>query len=623
MKTLLSILTLCSFLIAEVHTLKPIKIETTPLHENQKIISEEKAKETNSISLEQKLQTNTSFNTIIDATGEEAISFRGLNKKNTEYIEDGIPIYRTTGGNVDTKFIINSSKVEINDGSGASSMGVSAIGGEVKLSSKKPTKEFEATLDASISTNAEYYHAYAGTLQDSIYFQTDASYYQTNAYLLSKDFKETNIQDAKKRLNSDKKQKNISFKAGTTLENSLHLATKVSLSRSEYGIAPNVYTDISAPVFEAFGRIDKKDLTSIYLYADYEKNDFIYTFRAYYDEYSDIYALYNDPTYSSKQPLVTYDDSRLGGNFKLLNTQKNYKNSFILQVEENEHLRFGGAMPNAKYILDSAKTSFLNELYLSDLWLLESGLTYTYLKVKEATDATPKDKHSLDAFAKLSLTHDDNSLYASVSKKSRMPSMSEMFSYFPWEIMNEDLKQETSLQYAVGYEQDLRAKTSLNISLYYYDIKDIIILRNNTHINREEAKHYGSEVGISSLYFKKHKLSFFYSYADARDSDDEHLELIADHKIKIEDNFKITNTLNSYISYEYFGSRYSSNTATYSDAQLKLSPYSIVNMQLKYKISKNADTRVGVKNLFDENYQYAYGYPSEGRSFYVTLRMDI
>lgn len=621
MKILLVIFTLNSFLFADALTLNPIKINSTLL--DSTIISEEKAKETNSITLQDKLQTNTSFNTIIDAKGEKSLSFRGLDQKNTDYIEDGIPIYRTTGGEIDTKFIMSTSQVEVNDGSGASSLGVSSMGGEVKLSSKTPSKEFEASLDTSISTNDEYYHAYMGTLQDKIYFQTDAFNYQTKGYELSSDFKKTTVQDAKKRLNSDKNQKNISFKAGSNINDSLHLAAKVSLSRSEYGIAPNVYTNTSAPVFDSYSRIDKKDLTSVYLYADYENSDLKYTFRAYYDEYSDIYAIYDDATYTSHQPLVTYDDKRLGGIFKAISTQQNYKNSFVLQVDENEHLRRGGGMENAKYILHSAKSSFLNNYYLNDLWLLESGLTYTYLKVKQADEKSLKDKQALDAFVKLSYSDNTSSLYASVAKKSRMPAMSEMFSFFPWEVTNENLKEEKSSQYSIGYEQELQAKTTLNISLYYYDISDLIIYRNNTFVNRDKAKHYGSEVGISNSYFNKHKLDFSYAYAHATDSEGENLELIPTHKIKIEDTYKITHNLQANASYEYFSSRYSSNSASYSDEQLKLSPYSLVNMHLKYKVSKNTNTRVGVKNIFDKNHEYSYGYPNAGRSVYASLEIKI
>lgn len=623
MRILLIIFTLNSFLASEALTLNKVTIQSTPLDISSTIISDEKVENTNSITLQDKLQTNAVFNSVIDAKGEKTISFRGLNHKNTEFVEDDIPMYRTTGGEVDTKFIMSSSKVEINDGSGASSMGVASMGGEVKLSSSIPSKEFESTLDTSISTNDEYYHAYVGTLIDNVYFQTNASFYNTNEYSLSNNFKATAIQNSGKRLNSDKNQKNISFKAGTLVNDSLHLAAKVSLSKSENGITPNIYTNITAPMFDAYSRIDKKDLGSFYLYADYEKNDLKYTLRAYYDEYSDIYAIYDDATYTSHQPLVTYDDKRIGTVLKVLSTQKNYKNTFILQVDENEHIRRGGGMNTAKYIVDSLKSSFLNQWYLNDAWQLESGLTYTHLQVKKAAESSIEDKQSLDAFMKLSYTDDTDSFYIGAAKKSRMPSMSEMLPFFPWEITNENLKEERSFQYSIGYRKDLEAKTSLNIALYYYDITDLIINRNNTFINRDKAEHYGSEIGVSNRYFNKHDLYFSYAYAQATDSDGENLELIPTHKIKIEDTLMITNDIQAYASYEHIGSRYSANSATNRDEQLKISSYNLVSMQLKYQISKATNTRVGVKNLFDKNYEYSYGYPSLGRFFYISLQINL
>jgi outer membrane cobalamin receptor len=77
------------------------------------------------------------------------------------------------------------------------------------------------------------------------------------------------------------------------------------------------------------------------------------------------------------------------------------------------------------------------------------------------------------------------------------------------------------------------------------------------------------------------------------------------------------------VGYQYTGYRYSPNSATYSDEQIKLEAYHLVDTQLAYKISSSTDCRVGIKNILDETYEWKYGYPAEGRSYYVSLEWKL
>ncbi len=118
------------------------------------------------------------------------------------------------------------------------------MGGEVQINATVPTKAFESNLDTTISSNDEYYHTYVGTLEDNIYIQADASYYHRSDFSLSHEYDPTPLQETRSRVNSDNDQKNISVKSGVYLDDQIHLAAKVDLTRAEYGIAPNIYTDM-------------------------------------------------------------------------------------------------------------------------------------------------------------------------------------------------------------------------------------------------------------------------------------------------------------------------------------------------------------------------------------------
>lgn len=626
-KIIILLTSLSTLIWAESITLHPIDVQETNLTAGTVLLSEDEAKETASVTLQERLIRDISFSVVPDSKGEEAISFRGLYFKATEYIEDGIPLYRNPNGYIDAKLSMTNADIQLNDGSGTSTLGVAPMGGEVQINTTTPTKAFESTLATTISSNDEYYHAYVSTLQDNVYVQADASYYHRSDFSLSDDYASTPVQQDGKRVNSDKKQKNIAIKSGVYLDDQIHLAAKVSLTRAEYGIAPNVYTDLASPVWDAYTRIDRKDLNSFYLYGDYETDDLLLSIRAYYDDYEDLYKIYNDPEYQTSWPAVTYDDSRLGTIIKGIKTQGDHRSTFIFQAEENEHIRRGGELDTTKYQIDTFKLSFLHLWNPHTAWKVEGGLSTALMQTKKAADASatepPEDKNTYDAQLKVTYTDEQSVIYGSIAKKSRMPAMSEMFTFFPWVNANPNLDPEKSMQYTLGYERDLAEKTLFKLSLYYYDIDDLIIYRDNGYINREEAENYGAEVRLDNTYFDKHHLRASYAYTHTEDSEGEALEFIPLHQFKIEDTWSITQDWKAYLVYQYIGSRYSPNSATYSDEQLKLSTYNLVDTQVAYQVSNSIECRAGIKNLLDESYEWRYGYPAEGRSYYFSLEWKL
>ncbi len=175
------------------------------------------------------------------------------------------------------------------------------------------------------------------------------------------------------------------------------------------------------------------------------------------------------------------------------------------------------------------------------------------------------------------------------------------------------------MQYTLGYQYDLSEKTLLDLSVYYYDIDDLIVYRNNGYVNLESAENYGAELRVNSTYFDKQNIRFSYAYTHARDNAGEALELIPLHRFKIEDTLDIDKKCKAYLGYQYIGSLYSVNSATYSDEFIKLDSYHLVDAQFIYSLSDKMHARIGTKNMLDESYEWRYGYPAEGRSYYLSL----
>jgi len=618
------LLALSSSIFAEAIVLEPINIEDSPINTPSYEVSQTLAKETRSISLTDKLEQDISFNKTSIGNGNEGISFRGLDFKATEYVEDGIPMYRSTGGLIDTNFNMTNENILINDGSGVSSTGVSAMGGEVEISSSVPTKELEVKLGTTLSTNDEFYYTTLGSAINDYYIQADASYYHRSNWELSDDFNPTITQRKGKRVNSDKEQKNFSLKVGTFINDNLHVAAKVSVSKADYGLEPNIEAS-SMNHWARYTRVDPKELSSYYLYLDYDYEDFKFSLRTYYDDYQDKYVIYDDISYTSHGSVVTYDDSRLGTIFNTTRKKGSSKSSFIFLSERNEHIRLGGGMLKATTKLDTFKSSLLHVEQLSDIFELEAALSYTLMKEHEASGGSAAkkmdDKDALDGQLKLSYTENKSSLYISGARKSRMPAMAEMFVFFG--PTNQNLKPERSWQYSAGYKYDISKKTAINFDIYYYDIEDLIVDQGSGFINQGDAKHYGAELRVNTKEFDKNYIRVSYTYAHTQDDNDDDLILVPNHKLIAQDTITITDKINAFLSYTYVSSQYSYNFPSYANTLNKIDDYSLFDAQLSYTFKKELSARLGVKNITDENYEWQYGFPAEGRSFYLSLEWKL
>ena len=54
---------------------------------------------------------------------------------------------------------------------------------------------------------------------------------------------------------------------------------------------------------------------------------------------------------------------------------------------------------------------------------------------------------------------------------------------------------------------------------------------------------------------------------------------------------------------------------------VKTGAYSLLDLDATYAFPKSLDLSIGFKNLLDDQYELAWGYPQPGRTFYVKTRM--
>ena len=75
-------------------------------------------------------------------------------------------------------------------------------------------------------------------------------------------------------------------------------------------------------------------------------------------------------------------------------------------------------------------------------------------------------------------------------------------------------------------------------------------------------------------------------------------------------------------SFEFAGDRWSDVNLAPTPAFpfVRTGAFTIVNLAAQYAVQQNVEIAAGFKNLTDDDYQLAWGFPQPGRTFYVKAR---
>ncbi len=289
--------------------LEQISVEDT--FERASSIFIEEQTQINNQTLSDKLFNVTVVNQTQDGTSANLISIRANNYRATEYYEDGIPLYRTSSGFTDlSMYKGNATEIEVNAGGAQGLYAPSASGGEILLTSKKLEDCFHASVATTISTNDRYANAIISHKNDDWYFKLELNTLKQDFFNISKKFDYTALQSTNKRVNSDKVQQDGSLKIGYNINETSSIAFKISRLISEYGLPPETSDE---ETWDEYTRVDSKELSSYWFYYDYKNENLNFSARAYYDEYKDLWNIYDSSSYSAlKFSPSTFYDSRLG-----------------------------------------------------------------------------------------------------------------------------------------------------------------------------------------------------------------------------------------------------------------------------------------------------------------------
>lgn len=204
----------------------------------------------------------------------------------------------------------------------------------------------------------------------------------------------------------------------------------------------------------------------------------------------------------------------------------------------------------------------------------------------------------------------DYRLILSYGTAFKAPNLGQLYGFYG----NSSLKPEESTTEEVGVE-GLTGEVNWRLSTYRNRISQMIDFAHNRYDNLNQATIKGVEwTGSVTTGALQHQLTL--EYLDAQsDKTQQQLARRAKEQLKYQLDWQWAE-IDWSLNYLYLGPR---NDVDYNSGQpVTLGGASIWDLAATYPISTHIKVRARMANLFDKNYETAYGYRTPGREYYLT-----
>ncbi len=212
-------------------------------------------------------------------------------------------------------------------------------------------------------------------------------------------------------------------------------------------------------------------------------------------------------------------------------------------------------------------------------------------------------------------------LVGSYATAYKAPNLSQLYAYSSssWGTTkgNSNLKPEESKQWEVGVE-GTTGPLFWQINAYHNDIDNLIDYKYgypiSTYENIGKAEIKGIEwVGEAETGIFHHQVT--YQYTDPRDKEkDEVLLRRAKQQVKYQLDWVIYD-VDMGLTYQYIGSRYDKMG---NGQRTKVGGVSLWDITAAYPVTSHLTIRGKIANMFDKDYETAYGYRTAGREYFLT-----
>lgn len=597
---------------------------------------------------------------------ESDIFVRGFDRLQVPLLVDGVRIYLPADNRIDFGRFLTAdiAAVQIQKGYASVLDGPGAMGGAINLVTSKPTEALalEGGVSAGGRSGAEELNGYliGGSRGDRFYVQGSVTFTDRDYWTMSDEYEPPpgSLENGGERISSESRDERINFKLGLTPNASDEYTLNYIRQAGEKSTPLNIYNNPPVPrgsfwVWPYWDVENTSFLTSTALGA------FKLETKTYYNTFENGLSSYDDVSYTTQSlPFAfdsPYDDHAYGTRIELATTRLD-KNALELalhyrtdvhteqQTSRPTHPALASTEPVQEQAQDTWSIAIENTLHARADLDVVAGVSYDEYEVTQAEefdasvspDIFEYPKGGTDAFnwqaAVVYRYSDRGQLHASVSDRGRFPTFFERYSTrFGTATPNPELGPERAMNLEIGWETASARGTRVGGAVFYNDVEDLVqtvILPDATTQARNvgNGRFYGVEVFFEARVADGLTVGGNYTHIDRKIVDALQPELrpdgVPDNKAFLYATWRPAARFTFTPSLEAADERWSNvNTIPQlAFPYVRTGAYTLVNLDATYRFANDLELGLGARNLLDDNYELAWGFPQPGRAVYTKFR---
>ena len=509
--------------------------------------------------------------------------------------------------------------------------------------------------------DVEGWNAFAivGSKQRRYYFQGSVAASDRDSWSLSGGYQPTanSLQPRGERGGSATQDWRANVKFGFTPNSRNEYVFNYTKQSGEKGAPLNVYNNPPVPG-NGFWRWPYWDLQNTSLLTTTQLNTTSYLkAKAYYNTFENGLDAYDDITYTTQSAngrfRSPYDDHAYGTSIEFgttpiaantLKTAFHYRTDVHTeqQISRPTHPTLSTTEP------EHAQSQYTWSIAVEDTFRINpridlvAGISYDKYRITKAEEFTPalglfaNPKGGADAVngqAALVWRHArTGEWHASISDRSRFPVIFELYSTrFGTATPNPNLGPERATNVEFGWTGDV-ADATVSAAVFYSNVRDLIqtvVLADSTTQTRNvgNGDFSGFELSVDVPIGRRVRAGGNYTFVH-RDITDALLPnlrptSVPNNRAFLWATWQPISPLRVTPSLELAGDRWSDiNPAPDPSAPyIRTGDYHRLDLDAAYEFTRRFEVGAGFKNLFDDYYELSWGFPQQGRAFYVKTRV--
>jgi iron complex outermembrane receptor protein len=601
-----------------------------------------------------------------DANGrrnESDIFVRGFGRQQVPLMVDGVRIYLPADNRLDFGRFLTAdiAAIQIQKGYASVLDGPGAMGGAINLVTIEPTEQFSAEGGLSVGgrgVEGWMAHAIVGTRQPRYYVQSSFALSDRDSWSLSGNYEPTtnSLQGNGERLSSDTEDWRLNFKFGYTPNSTNEYTFNYTKQEGEKGAPLNVHNNPPVPP-NSYWRWPWWDVQNTSLLTTTQLGAASYLkAKVYYNTFSNGLDAFDDGTYTTQSAAgrfhSPYDDHAYGTSVEFgampiekytLKAAFHYRTDVHAEQQTSRptHPTLSTTEPLQEQSQYTWSVAIEDTLRVAPSVDIVGGLSFDKYEITKAEEFTAAagsfeyPKGGADAVnwqaAVLWRHARSGEWHASISDRARFPVIFELYSTrFGTATPNPGLGPERATNLEVGWSRNLAGRARLAAAVFYSDVRDLIqtvVLPDTTTQTQNvgNGNFAGFELSTELPIGTELRAGGNYTYIHREITDALQPNLrptgVPTNKAFLYTTWQPTLPLQITPSLDLADDRWSDMNPAPAFPYVKTGSYWLLDLDATYEFPDAFDVSIGFKNLLDDNFELAWGYPQPGRTFYVKTRM--